>query len=150
MIPSGWARSAWYYAHALRPHRAVRGSRRSRPLSSRAQGEMPLPSLGRIELPTAVADGIGGCAFRAPTRACAGRYRGGRRTVAADAAGAIPGVAGQLRRGAHRARRTAPRGPGAAALGAVLARESESQTAAHAILDRACRAGIRRAFHRRG
>ncbi|HYM43188.1 MAG TPA: type IV secretion system protein VirB10 [Steroidobacteraceae bacterium] len=54
MITLGLSALAWYYAHALT--RVSRARQQAQSAStSRAQGEMPLPSLGRIEPPMAIA-----------------------------------------------------------------------------------------------
>ncbi len=53
MITLGLSALGWYYAHALT--RVTRARQQAQSVAtSRAQGEMPLPSLGRIELPQAV------------------------------------------------------------------------------------------------
>jgi type IV secretion system protein VirB10 len=53
MITLGLSALAWYYAHAL--GRVTRARQQAQSASSsRAQGEMPLPSLGRIDPPKAV------------------------------------------------------------------------------------------------
>jgi type IV secretion system protein VirB10 len=54
MIALGVAALAWYYAHALNRPTRVRQNAQAAALS-RAQGESPLPSLGRIVLPPAPA-----------------------------------------------------------------------------------------------
>jgi type IV secretion system protein VirB10 len=50
MITLGLAALTWYYAHALTRQSRSRQAAQSTAVS-RAQGEMPLPSLGRIEPP---------------------------------------------------------------------------------------------------
>lgn len=53
MITLGLSALGWYYAHALT--RTNRARQQAQSVStSRAQGEMPLPSLGRIESPLAI------------------------------------------------------------------------------------------------
>ena len=53
MITLGLATLGWYYAHAL--GRVTRARQQAQSATaSRAQSEMPLPSLGRIELPMAI------------------------------------------------------------------------------------------------
>src|SRR4029077_2506257 len=50
MVVLGIAALSWYYAHALTRSTRVRESARASAVT-RAQGEMPLPSLGRIVAP---------------------------------------------------------------------------------------------------
>ncbi len=55
----------WYYAHAMtRPARALHGAQASS--SNRAQGEMPLPSLGRIDPPPITPPAIEGMPLQPP------------------------------------------------------------------------------------
>jgi len=55
MIALGIAALAWYYAHALTRPAQARALAQSA-ATTRAQGEMALPSLGRITPPAAAAD----------------------------------------------------------------------------------------------
>jgi type IV secretion system protein VirB10 len=55
MITLGLSALTWYYAHALTRRSQARAAAQSTAVS-RAQGEMPLPSLGRIAPPAAAGD----------------------------------------------------------------------------------------------
>jgi type IV secretion system protein VirB10 len=128
MITLGLAALGWYYAHALTRTSRARQQAQSA-ATSRAQGEMPLPSLGRIELPTAV---VTAAAAAPAERALDPEPRAmpaDRVAVAPDPVGVSPEVAGRASEV-----RSAPPGGAARARarrlsGAVLSRESESQTA---------------------
>jgi len=61
MIALGTSALAWYYAHALTRVTRVRREAQTATMS-RAQGEMPLPSLGGIDLPTGAAAPAAGSA----------------------------------------------------------------------------------------
>jgi len=66
MITLGLAALTWYYAHAFTRQSRSRQAAQSTAVG-RAQGEMPLPSLGRIEPP--VLPGVAGSAEPAPAAA---------------------------------------------------------------------------------
>lgn len=133
MITLGLSALGWYYAHALTRVSRARHEAQSAS-TSRAQGEMPLPSLGRIEPPMAIAASAAAPAPRErPLEPAPAGPQVEPIAIPRDAAEALLASRG----GTTEVRATRP-GPGERALarrlsGGVLARESDSE-AAHAIV----------------
>ena len=126
MITLGLSALAWYYAHALTRSTQARRAAQSA-VASRAQGEMALPSLGRIEPPPAVPVAAAPPApgDRLPELALAAPQA---EPPMARAAAVPPAIAG----GASAPAPVPTPGPGVSALarrlsGSVLARQSDSQ-----------------------
>ncbi|HEY2274992.1 MAG TPA: type IV secretion system protein VirB10 [Steroidobacteraceae bacterium] len=123
MITLGLATLGWYYAHALTRVTRARQQAQSA-ATSRAQGEMPLPSLGRIEPPSAVVTAAAAAPADRPLQPAPAGVPADPMAVPGESAGASPKVAAQSVE-ARPARALARR-----LSGAVLARESEAD--AHA------------------
>jgi type IV secretion system protein VirB10 len=128
MITLGLAALGWYYAHALTRTTRARQQAQSA-TASRAQGEMPLPSLGPIELPGAVVTAAAAVPAEHPLEPDPAAAPADRAGVPPVPAGVLPEVVGRATEvrpapPAHAARALARR-----LSGAVLARESAAPTA---------------------
>ena len=128
MITLGLATLGWYYAHALTRTTRARQQAQSA-TTSRAQGEMPLPSIGRIEIPTAALTAAAAAPADRPLEAAPAG-------APAERIAAIQGPTGVMPELAARPGEARPAPPSRAARalarrlsGAVLARGSESQGA---------------------
>ena len=132
MITLGLATLGWYYAHAL--SRVTRARQQAQSATaSRAQGEMPLPSLGRIELPAAVVTLAAAAPADRPLQPPLAAVGAEPMAVPRESAGLMPELAARGIEVRPAPRSRAERGLARRLSGAVLARDSDSQPRATAI-----------------
>jgi len=132
MITLGLATLGWYYAHAL--SRVTRARQQAQSATaSRAQGEMPLPSLGRIELPAAVVTLAAAAPADRPLQPTLAAVAAEPMAVPRESAGLMPEVAARGIEVRPAPTSRAERGLVRRLSGAVLARDSDSQARATVI-----------------
>jgi type IV secretion system protein VirB10 len=140
MIALGLAALGWYYAHAL-----TRGTRARQQAqlatTSRAQSEMPLPSLGRIEPPVALMTAAAAAPADRPPEPAPGGAPADPSGLARQSASSMPAVAAPSLEVPTEPRRRAGRGLARRLSGAVLAREPDSQARSTGVESAAAPAG---------
>jgi len=132
MITLGLTTLGWYYAHALTRVTRARQQAQSA-TASRAQGEMPLPSLGRIELPSAVVTATAAAPADSPLQPALAAEGAEPMAVPRESAALMPGLAPRPVEVRPAPTSRAERGLARRLSGAVLARDSDSQPRATVI-----------------